>query len=955
MDARWNRLWVLLALASLLLVPSLGCDTEEDDDDDTVAEGTPPEIVHEPIPDGQPAFVEVSVDCTVTDDVGVSAVTLYYRPAGTEDWNFAYLNASTEPGQYVGKIAASVVSADGVDYYIRAVDSGVPRAEAYSPDGAPELFHHFDVEVVGQGLPFVEDWEGGSLSELGWLHVEQGMGDYTWEVSDLYAWSGGYSAMHKEGINGVPVFKDWLISPPLEYDGSIDVAVSWYELGLYTEDMEVHGLYVSTSGYDPDDGDFQLVTELEAPLEETWDSSQLYDITEHIAEGVFYVAFYYEGEYPADKWFVDDVYVGEPIARFELDDVVVDPEEFEPGDTIDITLTVSNVSLVDSLDLDASLVSDDTLLDLSEASVDFGVIPAGGSSTGGDAFAVTIDVEHPDNTLLELTLRLDDGEHTWDLPFDVMMGTESYASVTYDATNAGEVILTVGHGDPDAPMYEVSTEVADAATWTTDVTAEAWTLPPDAGENRWWLKVQNDGLYPAVITGFEIDSGGELTASVEVPFEVLALTTDVLYLPPLAELEATAVTTVPEVVEPGATGVELTIRVSNRGEVATAGVLTGTLTSSDPDVSNLSTGGLLFGADALPPGEHATNDTAFTFDVDAAHTDDSDLEFTLSASDGVDDYEIPVSVPVPWARVELQELIVDDSTGNGDGILDRGETVTLTAVLRNTGDNDVVDPVTATIVQSATSVATATIADGTEEVADGLLAGDVYIATAAYELTADSGYMGDDLVFDVEITDGTDTWIQTYELELAARAWTAIGGADDAIGDANGYMFDIGQLHYRTDGEMLWIKVDSHTPFTTDTLWLTFAFYDVPNWWTLEYHYAFGGFRLLDDWFDGWFVGTEVTPSVPIEWETEEEGGTYSFLFRILLEDMEVDGHSLRMGVHAGSCPFVYYCDTSACTGSDSDADGMTDCFGAYDAWFWLDLANALYSQDNDNLYIFTW
>jgi hypothetical protein len=955
MDARWNRFLVLLALTALLFVPALGCDQEEDDDDDTVAEGTPPEIVHEPIPDGQQAFVEVSVECTVTDDVGVSAVTLYYRPAGTEDWNFAYLNASTEPGQYVGKIAASVVSADGVDYYIRAVDSGVPRAEAYSPDGAPEIFHHFDVEVVGQALPFVEDWEGGSLSELGWLHVEQAMGDYTWEVSGLYAWSGGYSAMHKEGINGVPIFQDWLISPPLEYDGSIDVAVSWYELGLYTGDMEVHSLYVSTSGNDPDDGDFVLVQELEAPLEEEWDSSQLYEITDLIAEGVFYVAFYYEGEYPADKWFVDDVYVGEPIARFELDEAAVEPTDFGPGDTIDITLTVSNVSLVDSLEIDASLVSDDSMLDLGAASVQYGVIPSGGSSSGDSSFAVTIDAEHPDNTLLELTLRLDDGEHTWDLPFDVMMGAESYATVDYDASISGEVILTVGHGDPDAPVFEVSAEVGDASIWTTDVTAEAWNLPPDAGENRWWVRVQNDGLYPALINGFEIDAGGEVTASTDVPFEVLAQSMDVLYLPPLAVIEATAVVTEPEVVEPGATGVELTIRLTNLGDVPTAGVLTGTLTSADPDVSNVSAGGLLFGADALEPGEVALNDTAFTFDVDAGHTDDSDLEFTLSASDGVDAYEIPVLVPVPWAHVELEELIVDDSLGNGDGILDRGETVTLTAVLRNTGDNDVVDPLVATIVQSATSEAVATITDGTEEVADGILAGDLHVATAAYELTLDSGYMGDDLLLDVELSDGIDTWTQAYELEVSARAWTAITGAEDAMGDANGYMFDVGQLHYKTDGEMLWIKADSYTPFTTDTLWLTFAFYDVPNWWTLEYHYAFGGFRLLDDWFDGWFAGDEVTPSVPIEWETEQDGGTYSFIFRVLLEDMEVDGHSLRLGVHAGSCPFVYYCDTSACSGADSDGDGMTDCFGSSDAWFWLDLANALYNQDNDNLYIFTW
>ena len=931
-------LWVLLAAAGLLL--AWGCDEEEGDDDDTVVdEGTPPEIIHEPVPDGQTSLVQVAIECIVTDDTGVSAVSLFYRQGGAVDWQISYLSPTGEPGGYAGTIAATVVTAEGVDYYIRAVDDAVPQAEAFSPDGAPDEFHHFDVLVVGETLPFFEDWEDGDvLTDLGWFQVEQGMGDYTWELSDLYAYSGGQAAMHKEGINGVPMFKDWLISPPLEFDGSTDVAVHWVELGLYTADMEVHQLYLSMGSDDPDAGDFELITDLTAPLEEQWAASEVIDITEQVGEGgVGFVAFYYEGEYPADKWFIDDVSVGEPMPDFVLDEITVDPEAFEPGDVLDISISVTNLSLVASEPVTGSLVSDDALLTQTGADVDYGVVEPGGTSYGDGSFELTIDAEHVDNAYLDLALRLTDGEHIWDLPFELLMGDESHAMVDYDASASGEVILTVGYGDPDFPSFEVSEEVEDTSQWSTAITSEAAHLPPEVGENRWWLKVTNDGLYPTTITGFEIEWGDDVFTSVELPLSVLAQSEGVAYLPSLPDLQVAAVITAPEPVAPGDAGVELTLRVDNVGGVATAGPLTGTLTSADPHVSNITGAGVTFGVDPLEPGEVALNDTPFTIDVDAAHVDDSDLELTLAVSDGVDTFDLDFSVAVPHAHAVLEQLVLDDSDFNDDGLLDRGETVLVTAVLHNAGDHEITDDLTVTIGQSATSEVTLTILDDTETLAGGLFPGQSQLLTEAFEFTADDGYMGDLAVLDIEITDGTDSWIQTFEVEIAAMVWTAITGADDPVGDANGYMFDIAQTWYKTDGEVMWIKTDSHTPFDETTLWMTYAFYDVPNWWRLEFHDAFGGFRVMDGWFDGWFEGDEITPTLPILYRTEEGDGTYSLLFRFLLEDLEVDGRTLRLGMHAGSCPFIYYCDT------------------AEDDWFYLDLKNAAYGQEDDLLYIFAW
>jgi len=928
--------------AGLLVLP--GCRVDDDDDTDVDPEGTPPIIEHEPVPDGQPAMVEVDVECSVTDDEDLSAVTLYFRVTGTEAWNFAYMYETEESGHRLGKISAQVVTSDGVDYYIRAVDAGVPRAEETAPSGAPENFHHFSVAVLGESLPFFEDWEAGSLGGLGWTVVVDGFPDYEWEQTDTAALSGDNSVMHKEGINEISALKDWLISPPLEFDGETDMVVNWWEAVVYGGDVQVHQLWVSMGSPDPEDGDFQLVADLTAPEDdEAWTPSDLHDITGIVTAGIGYVAFYYEGEYPADRWYLDDVYVGEPIPRFELVDVTVAPTNFDPGDTVDLTITVENVALVDSLELEGRLGSDDGELSFPTQIVDYGIIEAFQTSSGAGAFEMTVAVEHPHNAYLALTLTLDDGEHSWDLPFEILMGEETYAEVDYDATDTDELTLTVGHGDPAAPAYETSTEVANAAgTWTTAITSEAAYLPPGPGEERWWLRVDNDGLYPATIDAYSILWGGTPFVSDEAPIEVLAMSSAVIYLPPLPVIEATAVFTNPDPVAPGDTGVEVVVEVTNQGTVSTAGPLTGTLTSAEADVSNITGTDLEFGEDPLGFGDSATNATSFTFDVDAGHTSDDDLEFTLVMSDGVDSFDVPFAVEVPWASVGLEELIIDDSDGNSDSIIDEGETVMLTAALRNTGDFSTAGPVSVTLAINPASQATVTLLDDHQDLNVALDAGQPHLEPGAFEMRVDQGYMGDSVILDVVITDGQDTWTGTYSLEVTQRAWTTIAGSYDAIWDNDGgvegnsaYMFDIAELHYKTDGQVLWLKTDSYTPFDISTLWLTWVFYDVPNWWRM--HFLYSDFKLYDDWFDGRFAGDEVTPTEPIVWSTEQDGQIYSFIFRVLLEDMEVDGQSLRLGMFAGPCAFSYYCDT------------------APDLWFYLDLANAQYGQDSDLLYVFTW
>jgi hypothetical protein len=636
-------------LAALVCAAGLGlvgCPDPPVDDDDSADAPSPPQITHLPVEDAQPEAEPVEVTCTVTDDTGVAQVTLYFRESSHQTWQYTLLFATADPDQYTGHVDPSAVTAAGVDYYIEAIDADDPASTVTSPRTAPAQHHTFGVKAVGGALPFVEDWEGGDLDELGWTRHADGGTEFPWDIDDEYTHSGTYAVRHTDGTFSAGMLEDWLVSPPLEFDGITEVAVSWSELSLNAPAMDSHRLYVSMGSPDPGHGDFELVAELDPPLlEADWASSALIDLTLFVDEGVGYVGFFYEGEYPADQWSIDDVYVGEPIARFELGEVGVYPLDFGPGDDFDLTATVTNISLVDSEPITASLVSGDPLLDLSDATEELGVIPAEG--TLAITFDASSDPEHADNTYLDLTLRLADGEHTWDMPFELLLGDLSHARVDYDAVDSGAVSLTLGHGDLDAPDFQVSTAVADANQWSVDVTDQADHLPPDVDGKRWWLQVDNIGAADAAVSSFSIEWGDDVHVCEAAPALVPAGEVETLYIPSRPVLEVASVLTVPSPVLAGEAGVQLTIIVTNSGTVATAGAMDGTLESDHEHVSNVSAGSVSFAASAVEPGEYALNVSPFSFDVSADHLDGTDLSFTLWLDDGQDLFEVPVAVEVP--------------------------------------------------------------------------------------------------------------------------------------------------------------------------------------------------------------------------------------------------------------------------------------------------------------------
>ncbi len=125
--------------------------------------------------------------------------------------------------------------------------------------------------------------------------------------------------------------------------------------------------------------------------------------------------------------------------------------------------------------------------------------------------------------------------------------------------------------------------------------------------------------------------------------------------------------------------IEIYVTLSNRG-TETAVQVTGTLTTPSPYVS-LIANGIKFGD--IPPGMSATNPQPFVFYVAQDVPDGTDLEIYLELNEEPGGFGLGLSATAPEYDVYL--LDIDDPLGNGNGVAEPGETVSLIFEVRNTG------------------------------------------------------------------------------------------------------------------------------------------------------------------------------------------------------------------------------------------------------------------------------
>lgn len=130
--------------------------------------------------------------------------------------------------------------------------------------------------------------------------------------------------------------------------------------------------------------------------------------------------------------------------------------------------------------------------------------------------------------------------------------------------------------------------------------------------------------------------------------------------------------------------IPLHITLKNVGADPSAAV-TVTISGTDAYVTRTSAATSTF--PAIAAGATATVNNAFTFAIANMVPDQHMASFPLSLTDGSATWEstLRITVQAPVLEISNELLVIDNATGNGDGILDPGETANIRVIVKNTG------------------------------------------------------------------------------------------------------------------------------------------------------------------------------------------------------------------------------------------------------------------------------
>lgn len=929
------------ALAWALLLACHGCPPGTDDDDATTPpcdNQDAPEVLVQAIEDGQPAGFPVQVLAQVTDADGISTVSLYYRTTGLPGFTFDFMSneGTGDPTVYAGEIPASVVQDPGVDFYVRATDSvSGCQEEAFAPEEAPEQWYAFTARLDLLPLPFYEFFDpdsgcgadGADLSDLGWeVAIEDFVeGIHAFRLSDRSALSGGCGVYHSEGIPGGfwecpppdgagSIRRDnWLITPPLDLSGKTDLAVRWFErhvpAGICTE---THGLFVSTGAPDPAAGEYVPVAEALPFPGSAWQGSGWYDLSQFAGAERAYVALRYTGG-AAGAWYVDDFYVGEPLADLVLEQAGPLAADVGPGSAgVELAVSIRNTSAEYGADeLTATLTSADPALTISTPGSTVPALGPGQVATAATPFVFSVGAAHADNAWLDFALTLTDGAgHHWTVPIRLLMGEPSTVQVEFSAPGDAGLALELGHGSPDEPDFAIAADAASLAAglWTVDVTGEAAALPPGPGSRRWYLEAAASGTTASILEDFVFVVGGQeyRPDPSEVPTVLSPPVQVVVQVPPPPRLVVDGWTSDPDPPAPGGS-VALSDLVLRNDGWPTAGPVGCVIGSTHPDATGFSSSPVTFGDDPIGTGESRTADGPFGLTIAGTHLDDSPIPLTLLCTDGADTLVHLFDLPVPYAHPALQSFRVDDEDCqecDEDGLADPEETVFVHVTAANDGSFATSGPLTAGVIDTATGTATDySFVPGTLEFGpDPLDPSQAVESTNGFEVTlGPDARLGDSIVLLLSFHSGTDNWNEEMVLEVTGLPWTDCPGGEDAQGDpVNGYAFDVRGCAFRSDDRFVQVRLDSWTPFDPATLFVDFFFYEVPALYSIE------TVGLSADFESGCVWGDNLVPTEPIVVAADADSVTA----RILLDDMEVLADNTQVAFGAGSCPDIYFCDT---------------------------------------------
>ena len=739
------------------------------------------------------------------DEQGVAGIDVFFRLEGSTYWE----NRPLEDGAdgWAVELPGADVQKPGVEYYFRAVDMGEPSAVSYLPLEAADAPFSVTVKPRGAALPFVADFEYEGLYQSGWVNVAAGFQGNPWEISALQAYGGSQSVVHVRGLEDIDPMDDYLISPALDLSQVAEAQVSWLERGSSINEGLSASLWISTGSRDPVDGDFVLVEELELAENAVWRRSDVINLSEWAGEAEVYLAWRYAGQNAGD-WFLDDITVKELSCDAKMS-LAWTPNPVHPGEDGTLTVHVDNPVEASCADVSVGLSVDPAVGTLDQATVDAGELPAQGSTQAD--FVLSIDQEWPDNTYVPVDVTVTADGDVFIETLILTVGQASEARLSMDLMTDGLVQLSLGVGDPDAPEWEellyASTESAGVLELSFDITEKEPYLGPAPGTQRWWARIYTEADLS--VDQFEIDFGDTTYAASILPIMGMGQES-LVYIPEPPEPVLVGDSTSPNPVAPG-DSVSLWVDLYNMGAV-TAGQTTATLSSSHPSVSITAPGPVDVGSGLWSGGESRTISDSFGFDVDAGHVDSTDLSFEVLLDDGVEQWTLPLDVAVPWPVMKIMAIRIDDSaTGDGDGLLEPGETADLEFDILNAGDLDATGMVVANLAIGTSSTASATT-PGTSDTLGTMQVGTD--RTANFQVTVDaSSTLGDTLLLELDFADSVANYQSNIEVVLGELPWLPLSSADDAAGDSNGYGFDILNAHWRTDGVTMGFRFEAAAPF----------------------------------------------------------------------------------------------------------------------------------------------
>jgi hypothetical protein len=849
-----------------------------------------PVITHTPIANGQPIGHAVSVSATVTDATGVASVTAYYRVTGTADWTTLAMG-HVSGDIYSAVIPGTAVTADGVDYYLEAVDTAPMGNTARAPSDAPTTFYSFTGATESCVTPplATESFAGTTLP--GWWRTLNGAGTGCgWQITTLAAHSAPYSMGHGSGAS----CDDRLVLPCLDLttpptDGL--VLDFWQYEGLSTGDAQTHSLEYTTD--DPDStspAPTWHVLDGTLPVESVagWTRRAVVipPSAAIMGQAKVYLALRYAGD-AGDQWAVDDVGVRLPAPAMALEGIATTPDTITPGGSnVDVALTITLVNNGETASgaLTGVLSTSDSLISIGTATGTFATA-APGATTTASGYQLTVDSTHAVGAAA-LTLHLN--ELNQDIPISVYVGARTSATVTL--TTAGgvgetsvDLYLGIGldYANPTFLSPRINGNHLFGGTWTysPDLSTQAANLPPSFA-HPWFLKVVNSsyGSGSVVINAFTINVGTATYTAHGIPFNASGDYESYIPLPTLPVLAVQSAVTVPSTVAPGATNVSLTVTLRNDGST-TAGPVTATIAPKDGTttaaVSNLdTTTAHAFGSTAIGAGQTAAG-TAWTFDVAAAFNQGKSLAFVLTITDGTFTWHLDVTVPVPWPSLALVDWTTMTATADFDYLPDPGETVDLSLRIQNMGTKATAGAVSGTLTWINTGAPGSVNTTGALAFTGAALAAGAQATASPFNITVGGAAQPHTkLLMSLALTDGANSWTVPLTIPLFVHL-----GTDTQSDAASGP--DLWAGFFYCDNTDLIVRVGTYNTFNPTAAAFSLVIADYSG--SATRLRSVDGVLASQHWASGWVNDSSPPASLAI---SPTSGTTSVVTFQVKLADL---------------------------------------------------------------------